>query len=59
MPLKSGSSPAVFKSNLAEAFHSYREKGTFGNSGPISPDDARKRILAAAYSKQRQSKGES
>ena len=59
MPLQSGSSKKVFQSNIAEAYRSYKEKGTFGNSGPIAPDDARKRILAAAYSKQRQSKGES
>ena len=55
MPFQSGTSPDVFKSNIAEAFRSYKQKGSFGNSGPISPEDARKRILAAAYAKQRDS----
>lgn len=55
MPFEPGKSPETFKHNLAEAFKSYRQKGTFGTSGPISPDQARKRILAAAYEEQRRS----
>lgn len=55
MPFEPGKSPATFKSNIAEAFKSYRQKGSFGTSGPISPEQARKRILAAAYDEQRRS----
>lgn len=55
MPFKSGSSDATRNENIAEAYKSYKQKGTFGNSGPISQADARKRIVAAAYAKQRES----
>lgn len=56
MPLLSGKSEAIFRANVKEAMNSHKDKGSFGSSGPISKDDARKRILAAAYAKQRQSK---
>ena len=55
MPLQSGTDQATFEGNIREAMKSYQQKGSFGNSGPISPEDARKRILAAAYAKKRQS----
>lgn len=56
MPLLSGKSEAIFRANVKEGLGSFKNKGSFGSSGPISKDDARKRILAAAYAKQRESK---
>lgn len=56
MPLLSGKSEATFRANVKEGMQSFQNKGSFGNSWAISKDDARKRILAAAYAKQRDSK---
>jgi hypothetical protein len=56
MPLMPGADKSTFKSNVSEALKSYQTKGSFGSSGPINPQDAKKRILAAAYAKQRESK---
>lgn len=50
MPLKSGKSKSVIKSNIAEAAHSAKGKGSFGNQkGSIKK--LMPSIVAAAYSK--------
>lgn len=56
MPFRSGKSKSILRENIAEGMRSYKHKGSFGNSGPISKEDAMRRVVAAAYAKQRESK---
>ena len=55
MPLKAGKSKKVLKENIAEAAHSAKAKGSFGNQkGSIKK--LMPSIVAAAYSKAGKSK---
>jgi hypothetical protein len=56
MPFIKSPTDKARSQNIREALNSYAKKGSFGNSGQISKADARKRILAAAYSNQRKTK---
>jgi hypothetical protein len=57
MPMKRGASPTILRANIAEGVRSFKRTGTFGNSRPASMRAALRQIAAAAYHKQRQSKG--
>ena len=59
MPFIKSASDAARSDNIREALKSYAKKGTFGNSGPISREEARRRIIAAALSNQEAAKRKS
>jgi len=53
MPLKKGKSKKVFRSNVEDLLHSFKQNGTIGTSHPKSMKKAIKQAVAIAYSKAR------
>lgn len=51
MPLKSGRSMSVVKSNIRELLESYKSSGKIGNVTPDNAAHARRIAIAAAYKK--------
>lgn len=56
MPLKKGSSQKTKSSNIKELLHSFKEKGSIGNTKPGSMKKARSITSAIAYRKARERK---
>jgi len=57
MPLKAGKGKKVRNENIKEAVASIDKKGTFGKSGKKPKAKLVQMAVAAAYAKQRASKG--